>query len=71
MIKEKNPLLKLRFTEQKSIFIKLYNTISDSFYDLFDLILDDPIEKFWFECFNIFIGYFHLLSFLLDKTVRI
>ena len=71
MIKENNPLLKLAFTEQKSIFIGIYSTISDSFYGLFDLILEDPIESFWFECFNIFIGYFHLFSFLLDSTVRI
>ena len=71
MIKDNNLLLKLTFTEKKAIFIELYNIVSDSVYDLFDLILDDPIEIFWFECFNIFIGYFHLLSFSLDSTVRI
>ena len=71
MIKEKNPLLKLTFTEKKTIFIELYNTVSYYFFTLFDLILENPIEIFWFECFIIFIGYIHLLAFLLDSTVRL
>ena len=43
----------------------------ESFYALFELILEDPIENFWFECFNISIGYTQLISYTLDLTVNI
>lgn len=71
MIKEKNPLLTLKFTKKNSIFYEIYNYLSESIYDLFELILDDPIESFWFESFNIFIAYLQMFAFLLDSTVRI
>ena len=71
MIKENNPLLTLKFTKKNSIFYEIYNYLSESIYDLFELILDDPIESFWFECFIIFIGYLQMFAYLLDSTVRI
>ena len=71
MIKENNPLLKLKFSNQKSKFIELYTSLSESLYTLFDLILENPIEIFWLECFYILSGYFQLILFTLDSTVRL
>ena len=71
MIREKSPLIELKFTYEKSSIIKFCNSIMESFYALFELILEDPIENFWFECFNISLGYMQLICYLLDQTVNI
>ena len=71
MINEKNPLLKLKITKNKSAINGFYNTIIESIYALFDLILDHPIENFWYECINIFFGYMQLICYILDTTVSI
>ena len=69
MIKEKNPLIDLKLSKKESNFNKLYKTSSETFYLLFDLILEDPIENIWFELINIFSGYLQLLMYLLDPTL--
>ena len=71
MIKEKNPLLEIKFKKKKSFIIELYKSIIISFYDLFELILKDPIESFWYECFNIIMSYMQLICFSFDSTVSI
>ena len=71
MIKEKNPLIDLKLSKKESNFNKLYKTSSETFYLLFDLILEDPIENIWFELINILSGYLQLLMYLLDPTVSI
>ena len=71
MIREKSPLIELKFTNKKSSIIEFCNSIMESFYDLFELILEDPIENFWFECFNISLGYMQLICYILDQTVNI
>lgn len=71
MLKDKNPLLKINLQKEKP---KLSNALSKMFeclYSLYDFILDDPIENFWFECFNIIISYLQLIVFIFDKTVSI
>ena len=71
MIKEKNPLLEIKFKKKKSFIIELYKSIIISFYDLFELILKDPIESFWYECFNIIMSYMQLICFSFDSTVSV
>ena len=70
MIREKSPLIELKFTNKKSSIIEFCNSIMESFYDLFELILEDPIENFWFECFNISLGYMQLILYIMDQTVN-
>jgi hypothetical protein len=36
---------------------------------LFDLILEDPLENFWYEIVGIVLGYIQILYYLIDKTV--
>ena len=71
MIQEKNPLINLKLSKKSSILNTLYKQISESLYSVFDLILENPIENFWFECFIIFIGYLQLILFIFDPTVSI
>lgn len=69
MLKEKNPLLKLKIKKEKIFLFELYKKIIEGIYTLFDLILEKPIENFWFELFNIFFGYFQLIIHSFDRTV--
>ena len=71
MIKDNNELLKLELNEKKSSIITFYNSISESIYTLFCLILDEPIENFWYECINVSFGYIQLICYILDTTVSI
>ena len=71
MIKDNNELLKLKLKARKSGIIAFYNSISESIYALFCLVLDEPIENFWYECINISFGYIQLICYILDTTVSI
>ena len=71
MLKEKNPLIKLKFKEEKDLLFSIQSNIFESFYALYDFILDDPIRIFWFECINILLSYLQLIAFIFDKTVSI
>ena len=71
MLNENNPLLEIKLTKQKSSFNDFCYSIIESFYVLFDLIVEDAIENFWYEFFIIFSGYMQLFCFLLDSTVSI
>ena len=41
----------------------------EGLYALFCLMLDDPIENFWYECINIIISYLQLISLSFDESV--
>ena len=68
MLKEKNPLLK-DFKEEKIEIFQFFKNIFEAFYNLFDIILENPIENFWYECIGIIISYAQILLYLFDKTV--
>ena len=69
MIGEKNPLLKLKIKNRKSTLYEFYYSNSESLYELFDLIIDNSIENFWYESLNIILGYIQLIAYILDPTV--
>lgn len=69
MLKEKNPLLKLKIKKEKTLYNKLLNNIIQAIYVLFELILDDPIENFWFEILSLFICYIQIIMFIFNETV--
>jgi hypothetical protein len=71
MLNENNPLLEINLTKQKSSFNDFCYSIIETFYALFDLIVEDAIENFWYEFVIIFSGYMQLFCFLLDSTVSI
>ena len=69
MLKEKNPLLKLKIKKEKTLYNKLLNNIIQAIYALFELILDDPIENLWFEISSLFICYIQIIMFIFNETV--
>ena len=70
MLKEPNPLIDLSL-EKKPIFISNFlKLIYEALYELFQYILEDPFENFWFECIGIVLGYAQLVLYLIDKTVN-
>ena len=71
MFKEKNTLLKLKFEKEPEAIYDFFNYIFESLYALYDFILDNPFENFWYECFNIILSYLQLIAFVFDKTVSI
>ena len=71
MLKEKNPLLKLKLKTEEPTLSKLLNNIFEALYELYDFILDEPIENFWYECINVILSYFQLITLMLDDTVSI
>jgi len=71
MLKEKSPLLNLELKKEKELIFDNINNIFECLYELYDLILDDPIENIWYECISIVISYFQLISLMFDKIVSI
>jgi hypothetical protein len=71
MLKEKNPLLKLKVKKEKSFIIKLVNNLSETLFALFELILEDPIENIYFEIISLFICYIQIIMFIFNETVSI
>ena len=69
MLKEKNPLLKIKLKDEKEKIEEIYFNIIESLFDLFDLILENPIDNFWYEFIGIIIGYSQILLYIFDKTV--
>ena len=69
MLKEKNPLLKIKLHKTTSYILKFYNDNLEVLFTLYDLILENPLEIFWFEFINIFVGYCQLVSYLFDAIV--
>ena len=71
MIREKTPLLELKLKKSVSPLMDLYNNNVESFYDLYDIILEAPFENIWFETMHILFGYCQLIAYLFDATVSI
>ena len=71
MLKDKSAILKINFQKEKPYLLNIINNFLESLYALYDFILEDPIEIFWYECFSIIISYLQLIAFIFDKTVSI
>ena len=69
MIKENNPLLRLKLQKSISPLMSLYENYVELFYDLYDIILEAPFENIWFEAIHILFGYCQLMAYLFDATV--
>ena len=69
MIKEKSSLINIQLKEKSSKIIIFYKDFIEGIYALFCLLLDNPIENFWYECISMSLGYFQLLIYIIDETV--
>lgn len=68
MIKDKTPLLKLNLKNENFIS-NTFKNIFEAIYALYDYILEDPLENFWYECLSILLSYLQLISFAFDEAV--
>ena len=64
-----NPELKIKLTKQKSKTSLIYKNILEAMYELFDKILEDPVENIFYEFLSITLGYIQLIIYIIDETV--
>ena len=71
MLKEKNPLLKLELEKNKPKLTKIMNFSFEALYELYEFLLDSPIENLWYEYAIIILSYLQLIALIFDETVSI
>ena len=71
MINEKHTLVNIKINKKIYQLSLFYKEFIEGLYDLFCLLLENPIENFWYECICITLGYFQLLIYILDETVSL
>ena len=69
MNKEKNKLLNFKISKENS-GSKFRESIYNSLFSLYCLILEDPIESLWLEVFHILSGYLQLMAYQFDSIVN-
>ena len=69
MIYENKKLLNAEIIKKESK-VKIKEFL-EGVYELFYLILKNPLDNFWWECFSILIQYIQLMIFSLDEKVSI
>ena len=69
MIYENKKLLNAEIVKKESK-VKIKEFL-EGIYELFYLILKNPLDNFWWECFSILIQYLQLMIFSLDEKVSI
>ena len=69
MLKEKTPILKMNLKSKKETITNINNNLFSGLFLLYDFILENPIENFWYECINIIISYLQLISLSFDESV--
>jgi hypothetical protein len=69
MIYENKKLLNAEIVKKESK-VKIKEFL-EGVYELFYLILKNPLDNFWWECFSILIQYLQLMIFSLDEKVSI
>ena len=69
MLKENNSLLNLKLVKEKSLLTKVGKKIIEALYELYELLLIDPIENIYFEIISLSIGYLQIIIFIFNETV--
>ena len=70
MLKENNPLLELELNTKNSYLNQITIKCFESLYEFFELILEEPIENFWYEYFGIILGYLQIWFYFFNSTVN-
>jgi hypothetical protein len=69
MIKENAQLLKINLENKRMIYSKMRTIIYEALYELYYLILQDPIENILFEIITFLLSYLQILMFVFNETV--
>ena len=62
-------LLNIKIIEKISKTKEKIQNIFNGIYELFFLIIKNPIDNIWWECISLIIQYMQLIIFVLDETV--
>jgi hypothetical protein len=68
MLKDKNPVLKIKIKVENSPSVNKY---FEALYSLYDFILNDSIEIFFLDFLGILLSYLQLIAFIFEDTVSI
>ena len=68
MLKDKNPVLKIKIKVENSSSV---NKFFEAIYSLYDFILNDSIEIFFLDFLGILLSYLQLIAFIFEDTVSI
>jgi hypothetical protein len=68
MLKDKNPVLKIKIKIENS---SSSNKFFEALYSLYDFILNDSIEIFFLDFLGILLSYLQLIAFSFENTVSI
>ena len=68
MLKDKNPILKIKINLENSSSV---NKFYEALYLLYDFILNDSIEIFFLDFLGILLSYLQLIAFIFEDTVSI
>lgn len=71
MLNEKNPLLNIKLKEKNKLLSSKFDDLLEGLFELYDFILQDPIENYWYECFSVLLSYLQLISFLFGESVSL
>ena len=66
---ENQSLINAKTKKEGAVKIKHFNNLCEGLYDLFYLILQDPIENFWWEVMSLIFSYFQMIIYVIDETV--
>ena len=69
MIKENDKLLGISIGNNKIIYSKIRKIIYEALYELYYLILQDPIENISFEIVTFLLSYLQILMLVFNETV--
>lgn len=69
MNNENNKILKANINKKESKLLKKIEENREGLYELFYLLLKNPLNNLWWECISISIQYSQLLIFIIDETV--
>ena len=68
MLKDKNPVLKIKIKKENSSSV---NKLYEALFSLYCFILNDSIEIFFLDCLGILLSYLQLIAFIFEDTVSI
>ena len=71
MIGDKSSLLKIELSKKVSMFNEFYKDFIEGIYELFSIMLDEPVESIWYESISIILGYFQLIIYIIDESVSL
>ena len=66
---ENQSLINVKTKKERIPLIEHFNNLCEGLYDLYYLILQDPVESFWWEVMSLIFSYSQMFIYVIDETV--